>query len=202
MLDSAIAFTEATRTLVADMKARGYRHDDPNPIASPGTRPIQDVWRASSAVAHFMLQQAFEAYLKLILALQGERAPNIYPLAKLHDRLSRESKLKFDRLCRHTVKAAQTNRLIAIAFVHSHTRPTSPPDANADTVGNWFTIMDEQMRLHLRRYEAEDIKQGRWTIYFVEYEPLFEMLAGIRDHATTLFKRSVRNGPSRRNASS
>lgn len=85
MLDSAIAFTEATRTLVADMRTKGYRHDDPTPIAGPGTRPMRDVWRASSAVAHFTLHQAFEAYMKYILAIEGNRAPNIHSLTDLHD---------------------------------------------------------------------------------------------------------------------
>lgn len=90
--------------------------------------------------------------------------------------------------------AAHTNRLIAIAFLHAYTSPKRPHDANANTVRNWFTIMDEQMRLHLRRYEAEDIGQSRWTIYYVEFEPVFEMLGGIGVHAAARFKRWARNG--------
>ena len=72
MLDSAIAITVATKILVADIRTNRYWYDNPKPIAGPGTRPVRDVWRASNAVAHFTLHQAFETHMKTILAL-GDR---------------------------------------------------------------------------------------------------------------------------------
>ena len=204
MLDSAIAFTVATKTLVADIRTRGYRHDDPKPIAGPGTRPVRDVWRASNAVAHFTLHQAFEAHMKTILALEGSRVPNIHPLAKLYDRLGRESKAKLNLFYGQTIKTVHVGNRFAVAFkTTSHPIPPArPPETEANTVRQWFALMDEQMRLSERRYEADDIRRSRWTIYYLDFEPMFEMLGGIQTYATTLFNRWARNARSHQDAGS
>ena len=195
MLDSAIAFMEATKTLVADMNMRGYRPHDPKPVAGPGTRSVGDVWRASSAVAHFNLHQALEAYMKLVIALEGSRSPSIHRLTKLYGMMSRESRMEFKRLYRNKVVPAQTDRQIGVAFIFSDVPPKSPANTTANTVRQWFGILDDTMRLHTRRYEAEDVRCARWTVYFVDFEPVFELLYGVAGYAAELLERKTGNGP-------
>ena len=128
MQNTAIAFTVATKMLVGDIRARGYRHNDATAVEGGGGRSHRDIWRASSAVAHFNLHQSFEAYIKLILAVEGSRVPPIHPLAELYERLSCESKAKLDSLYSQIIRPAQTGRLFAVAFkTTSTTRASRPP---------------------------------------------------------------------------
>ena len=45
------------------------------------------------------------------------------------------------------------------------------------------------MRLSERRYEAEDVRCDRWTIYYLDFEPLFAVLRAIGVYAIGLFHR-------------
>ena len=51
------------------------------------------------------------------------------------------------------------------------------------------------MRLFERRYEAEDVGRSRWTVYYLDFEPLFEMLDQIGVYAGALLERWARNTP-------
>ena len=197
MQNTAIAFTVATKLLADDIRARGYRHNDPTPVDGGGGRSHRGIWRASSAVAHFNLHQSFEAYIKLILAAEGSRVPPIHPLAKLYERLSCESKAKLDSLYSQIIKPAQTGRLFAVAFKTTSTPvpPARPSDRTVANVQQWFKTMDDTMRLFERRYEAEDVGRSRWTVYYLDFDPLFEMLDQISVHASELLKRWARNTP-------
>ena len=191
MLDIAIAFTDATRTLVADMRAKGYDPDDKRPMG-PAKRPMDAAWRASSAVVHFTLHQAFETYLKFILALEDSHVPSTHPLNDLYERLSCESKVKINSLYEQIVKPAHTGDRVMLAAKFSHTAIPDhdrPPDINLDTARQWFAVMDERMRLSERRYEAEDVRRARWTIYYLDFEPLFVILHEIGVYAIGLFQR-------------
>lgn len=194
MLDIAIAFTDATKTLVADMRAKGYDPDDKRPIG-PANRPIDAAWRASSAVVHFTLHQAFETYLKFILALEETDVPSTHPLGDLYERLSCESKVKISSLYEQIVKPAYTGDRVMLAAKFSdapipdHDRP--PDIKGLDTAKQWFAVMDEQMRLWERRYEAENVRRARWTIYYLDFEPMFVILHEIAVYAIGLFHRWV-----------
>ena len=197
MQNAAIAFTVATKLLADDIRKRGYRHSDPTPVDGGGGRSHTDIWRASSAVAHFNLHQSFEAYIKLILAVEGSRVPPIHPLAKLYERLSCESKAKLDSLHSRIIVPAQTGRCIAIAF-KTNSAPVPPAGLSDETVANvkqWFKVMDDTMRLFERRYEAEDVGRSRWTVYYLDFDPLFEMLDQINIYASELLKRRAQNAP-------
>lgn len=195
MLDIAIAFTDATRTLVADMRAKGYNPDDKRPIG-PAGRPMDAAWRASSAVVHFTLHQAFETYLKFILALEESHVPRTHPLGDLYQRLSCESKVKIDSLYEQIVKPAYTGDRVMLATKISQTAIPDhdrPPDIKGfHTAKQWFAVLDEQMRLKKRRYEAEAVGHGRWTIYYLDFEPLFVILHEIGVYAIGLFHRWAR----------
>ena len=197
MQNTAIAFTVATKMLAEDIRARGYRHNDATPVDGGGGRSHREIWRASSAVAHFNLHQSFEAYIKFILAVEGSRVPPIHPLAKLYERLSSESKAKLDSLYAQIIKPAQSGRCFAVAFktVSTPLPPARPSDETVTTVQQWFKTMDDTMRLFERRYEAEDVGRSRWTVYYLDFEPLFEMLDQIGVHASALFERWARNTP-------
>lgn len=202
MQNTAIAFTVATKMLADDIRTRGYRHDDPTPVVGGGGRSSRDIWRASSAVAHFNLHQAFEAYIKLMLALEGTRVPPIHPLAKLYEFLSPESKGKLDSLYTQVIQPAQTGRQFAVAFktVSTPTPPARLSDETVQDVQQWFKTIDNTMRLFERRYEAEDVGRSRWTVYFLDFQPLFEMLDQMAVHASTLFERWAQNTPPKGNA--
>lgn len=197
MQNTAIAFTVATKMLAEDIRARGYRYNDATPVDGGGGRSHREIWRASSAVAHFNLHQSFETYLKFILAVEGSTVPPIHPLAKLYERLSNESKAKLDSLHAQIIKPAQTGRCFAVAFktVSTPTPPTRPSDETVTTVQQWFKTMDDTMRLFERRYESEDVGHSRWTVYYLDFEPLFEMLDQIGVHASALFERWAQNTP-------
>lgn len=190
MLDIAIAFTDATKTLVADMRAKGYDPYDKR-LIGPAKRPLDAAWRASSAVVHFTLHQAFETYLKFILALEETDVPSTHPLGDLYERLSCESKVKISSLYEQIVKPAYTGDRIMLAAKFSHTPIPDhdrPPDIKGlDTAEQWFAVMDEQMCLSKRRYEAEDVRRARWTIYYLDFEPMFVILHEIGVYAIGLF---------------
>lgn len=190
MLDIAIAFADATKSLVADMRAKAYSPDDKRPVG-PAKRPIDAAWRASSAVVHFTLHQAFETYLKFILGLEESHVPSTHPLSDLYERLSYESKVKVNTLYEQIVKPAYTGDRVMLAAKFSHTPIPDhdrPPDIRGlDTAKQWFVVMDEQMRLWERRYEAEDVRRARWTIYYLDFEPMFVILHEIGVYAIGLF---------------
>ena len=167
MQNTAIAFTVATKMLADDIRARGYRHNDATPVDGGGGRSHRDIWRASSAVAHFNLHQSFEAYIKFILAVEGSRVPPIHPLAKLYERLSCESKAKLDSLYAQIIKPAQTGRYFAVAFktVSTSAPPTRPSDETVTTVQQWFKTMDDTMRWTTRcAYSNVDTKRKTWGV--------------------------------------
>ena len=56
------------------------------------------------------------------------------------------------------------------------------------------------MRLFERRYEAEDLGRSRWTVYFLDFQPLFATLDQMAVHASALFERWARNTPAKGNA--
>ena len=140
MLDIAIAFTDATRTLVADMRAKGYDPDDKRPIG-PARRPIDAVWRASSAVVHFTLHQAFKTYLKFILALEESHVPNTHSLSDLYERLSCESKMRVNSLYEQIVKPAHTGDRVMLAHKSSPFAIPAhdlPPEITLDTASAYL----------------------------------------------------------------
>ena len=54
ILDITLAFTDATRALVSDMRAKEYNPYD-KWSTDPAKRPMKAAWQASCAVVHFTL---------------------------------------------------------------------------------------------------------------------------------------------------
>ncbi|MCY3883983.1 MAG: HEPN domain-containing protein [Gammaproteobacteria bacterium] len=182
MLSIALAFRYSTESLEKEILSMDIAPEDHTPISGPNTRTKHEVWVAYKAVSHFTLHQAFESFVKYVLAVEGVAVPKIHTLAKLYDRLSNESKHKFQNIHDDTLLVPQK----AIAFMYSNVKPPTPKPAHISTVRQQFEFMDQRMRLHLRRYQADDIRKKQFTTYYTDLGPYFAMLDGISKYAHTL----------------
>ena len=183
MLSIALAFRYSTETLEKEVAAMDIAPSDLTRMGGPQSRTKHEVWVAYKAVSHFTLHQAFESFVKYILAVEGGPVPDIHILAKLYDRMSDLSKDRFQRIHEDTVVPVAQE---VVSFVYSSTQPDTPKPAQVGTVRQQFDFMDKRMRLHQRRYQSDDVGKTQFTTYYLDMTPYFAMLDGISEYAHTL----------------
>ena len=120
MLSIALAFRYSTETLEKEVAGMDVAPRDLTRMGGPQSRTKHEVWVAYKAVSHFTLHQAFESFVKYILAVEGGPVPDIHLLAKLYDRMSDVSKDRFQRIYEDTVVPVAQE---AVSFVYSPTQP-------------------------------------------------------------------------------
>ena len=194
MLDLAMAFAQATKSVEQHITDEGYRHDDGSRLA-PSTRTKREVWMALKSVSHFNLHQALELILKFILRLEETKYDNRHPLVSLHDQLSSESREELQRAYEeHLLSKTPGERLHGIAFYYGNNPPAPPPLRMVDTLRQGFEDLDEDLRLYTRRYAYENVGRGEITVYIFDLDPWINFFDDASKYAHRLFRAKAERG--------
>ena len=190
MLDVALAFHTAAALTEHHIVASGLSHADGSSIGGNSSRTKRDMWMGLKATSHFNLHQSFELFLKFILKLEGTEYGRPHGLAQLYDMLSPRSQDELDDAYQSSMAAMGPFREIGVAF-YVGPKPPQLHDADITTVKDWFEYLDRSLKLHLRRYQWEDIGRGEPILYDTDMGPWFDMLDAMSRYAHKLFRESV-----------
>ena len=138
-----------------------------------------ELWQAIKSASHFLLGNAIELLLKLLLLLNGVKYDRVHALPGLYDLLPDKVKVKLEADCRARWDVASPFNLVAL--MHSGTPPSDRPQSS--DVGTFRIFLDYfflDVRTPVKRYVYET-ESGKWEFYIDDVSIFLDVITSVAE---------------------